>query len=348
MRKEIYIGWDIGGAHLKSCVINNQKTVCSVDLCELWKTKELGYIIGQIIEQHAHNGIINNVITMSGEMCDIFENRDQGVKEILNYFKKFANTHVYTRHCGIVNVKYNKKLQNIASANWHVIAKFMSKKLANAIIIDLGSTTTDFILIKNSKIINKRVDDFSGLSSQELLYVGCLRTPPYIFERSLRINKKDIHIIPENFSSLADVYRIIKKIPKSLYYSSTCDDKEKDIKACMVRFARNFGLDYKQKQHKFLVSAAQKISDLHSTILNKVIDYHIEKNFLSEKNVKIIGLGIGEEIIRDLCVKNHREYLDLSTIMGARMSRKNISPHHIAPAYFLAMMLKAERMLEQD
>ena len=86
MRKEIYIGWDIGGAHLKSCVINNQKTVCSVDLCELWKTQEVGYIISQTIKQHAHNGIINNVVTMSGEMCDIFENRDQGVKKILNYF----------------------------------------------------------------------------------------------------------------------------------------------------------------------------------------------------------------------------------------------------------------------
>ncbi len=341
MRKETYIGWDIGGAHLKSCVINNQKTVCSVDLCELWKTKEVGYMINQIIKQYSHKGIVNNVITMSGEMCDVFENRDQGVKKILNYFKKFVNTYVYTRNCGIVSVKHNTKPKNIASANWHVIAKFMCKKLTNAIIIDLGSTTTDFILIKNSKIINKRLDDFSGLRSQELSYIGCLRTPPYIFERSLKINNKDIHIIPENFSSLADVYRIIKKLPKSFYYSSTCDSKDKDIKACMVRFARNFGLDYKEKHRNFLISAAQKISDLHSTILNKVINYHIEKNFLSDKNVKIIGLGIGEEIIKDLCVKNRREYLDLSTIMGEKMSRKNISPYHIAPAYFLAIMLKS-------
>ena len=347
MRKEIYIGWDIGGAHLKSCVINNQKTVCSVNLCELWKTKEAGYMIDQIIKQYNDKAIVNNVITMSGEMCDFFENREKGVRKILNYFKKFVNTYVYTQNSGIISIKHNKKSQNIASANWHVIAKFMSKKLANAIIVDLGSTTTDFILIKNSKVINKRLDDFSGLSSQELLYIGCLRTPPYIFERSLRINKKDTYIIPENFSSLADVYRIIKKLPKSFYYSSTCDGKDKDIKACMTRLARNFGLDYKEKHRNFLNSAAQKISDLHSTVLNKVIDYHIEKNFLSNKNVKIIGLGIGEEIIKDLCIKNRREYLDLSTIMGVKMSRKNISPHHIAPAYFLATMLKAERVLEQ-
>ena len=75
-------------------------------------------------------------------------------------------------------------------------------------------------------------------------------------------------------------------------------------------------------------------------IINKVIDHHIKKDFLSNKNVKIVGLGIGEEIIKDLCVKNHREYLDLSTIMGERMSSTKISPYHIAPAYFLATMLK--------
>ena len=348
MRNEIYIGWDIGGAHLKSCVIDRKKIECSVNLCELWKTKEAEYIIHQIIKKYTQQGVVNNVITMSGEMCDIFNNRDQGVKEILNYFRKFVNTYVYTQSNGIISITQNKKLQNIASANWHVIAKFMSKKLTNAIVIDLGSTTTDFILIKNSKVINKRLDDFSGLSSQELLYIGCLRTPPYIFERSLRINKKNVQIIPENFSSLADVYRIIKKLPKSLYYSSTCDDKDKDIKACMVRFARNFGLDYKGIHHNFLLSAAKKISNLHSTILNKVIDYHVEKNFLSNKNVKIIGLGIGEEIIKDLCIKNSREYLDLPTIIGERMSRTKLSPHHIAPAYFLATMLRAERIREQS
>ena len=52
------------------------------------------------------------------------------------------------------------KSQDIASVNWHVIAKFMSNRLKDAIVIDLGSTTTDFILIKNSEVINKRLDDF--------------------------------------------------------------------------------------------------------------------------------------------------------------------------------------------
>ena len=347
MTKEIYIGWDIGGAHLKSCVISGQKILCSVDICELWKTKEAGYIIDKIVKKYTQQGVVYNLITMSGEMCDIFDNREQGVKKILNYFKKFVNTYVYTQTSGVVNIKENKKSQDIASVNWHVIAKFMSQKLKDAIVIDLGSTTTDFILIKNSEIVNKRVDDFSGLSSRELLYVGCLRTPPYIFGQSLQIDKKNIQMIPENFSSLADVYRIIKKLPKKFYYCSTCDGKDKDIKSCMVRFARNFGFDYKKIHHNFLISAAEKISRLHLSIINKVIDHHIKKNFLSNKNVKIVGLGIGEEIIKDLCVKNHREYLDLSTIMGEKMSSTKISPYHIAPAYFLATMLKEGRILEQ-
>ena len=160
MKKEIYIGWDIGGAHIKSCVINDQRTVCSVNLCELWKTKEAGYMIDKIIKQYNDKAIVNNVITMSGEMCDIFENREEGVKKILNYFKKFVNTYVYTQNSGIISIKHNKKSQNIASANWHVIAKFMSKKLANAIIIDLGSVSP--IISKTIKVF-KRESEISEI-----------------------------------------------------------------------------------------------------------------------------------------------------------------------------------------
>ena len=76
MTKEIYIGWDIGGAHLKSCVINGQKIVCSVDLCELWKTKETGYMIDRIIKKYTQQGVVYNLITMSRDVIfSIIENK---------------------------------------------------------------------------------------------------------------------------------------------------------------------------------------------------------------------------------------------------------------------------------
>ena len=37
------------------------------------------------------------------------------------------------------------------------------------IIVDFGSTTTDFVCIKNSKIINQGFDDFTRLSKKEIL-----------------------------------------------------------------------------------------------------------------------------------------------------------------------------------
>ena len=63
--------------------------------------------------------------------------------------------------------------------NWHSIGRYFSKNFNNVIIVDFGSTTTDFVY-QNSKIINQGFDDFTRLSKkkffiQELLehhYLG--------------------------------------------------------------------------------------------------------------------------------------------------------------------------------
>ena len=52
--------------------------------------------------------------------------------------------------------------------NWHSIGRYFSKNFNNVIIVDFGSTTTDFVCIKNSKIINKGFDDFTRLSKKEI------------------------------------------------------------------------------------------------------------------------------------------------------------------------------------
>ena len=54
--------------------------------------------------------------------------------------------------------------------NWYSIGKYLTNFVKNALIIDFGSTTTDFICIKNGKIINKAFNDFKRLSNGEILH----------------------------------------------------------------------------------------------------------------------------------------------------------------------------------
>ena len=61
--------------------------------------------------------------------------------------------------------------------NWHATASFISNFFPNCILVYIGSTTTDIIPIKNKEIISKGVSDYQRLKSNELVYLGVLRTP---------------------------------------------------------------------------------------------------------------------------------------------------------------------------
>jgi len=79
------IGWDIGGAHVKAAVINPAGEIVAVyqQPCLLWKgLDQLQRAVTHIL--HEISGAPGaHAITMTGELVDLFEHRDDGVKQII-------------------------------------------------------------------------------------------------------------------------------------------------------------------------------------------------------------------------------------------------------------------------
>ena len=92
----------------------------------------------------------------------------------------------------------------------------VEKHIREGIVIDFGSTTTDFVLIKGGQVINNSFSDYRRLGTGELVYTGIIRTPIFAIMNSININTQKYKIIPEYFSSMSDIYRIHKKIKKNL------------------------------------------------------------------------------------------------------------------------------------
>ena len=109
------------------------------------------------------------------------------------FYSKQKNT--FTR-----DVKGNYK--NIISMNWHAVGRYFLRYYKNLIIIDFGSTTTDFICIKDGMINNVGVDDLSRLSEGELIYTGVMRTPLFSIQNKIIIAKKISHF----FSQILNLY----------------------------------------------------------------------------------------------------------------------------------------------
>ena len=76
--------------------------------------------------------------------------------------------------------------------NWHSIGEYVRSKKKDALVIDFGSTTTDFLCIKNGIIINQNFSDFSRLNNGELIYSGLMRTPIFALDKFIEINSKKI------------------------------------------------------------------------------------------------------------------------------------------------------------
>ena len=72
--------------------------------------------------------------------------------------------------------------------------------------MDFGSTTTDFVCIKNSKIVNDGFNDFTRLSNKEMFYSGIIRTPLFGLQHEVSLREKKNTILFLNFSQTLPIF----------------------------------------------------------------------------------------------------------------------------------------------
>jgi len=278
---------------------------------------------------------------MSGEMCDIFLNRKKGVKEILSLFSKrsFGN-YIYTSNNGIIPIQKFEDFRFVASMNWHIIASYIKSIGKNIIAIDLGSTTTDIILIKNNKCINIRTDDCSGLKSSELLYTGILRTPTFSVTKYINYNNQKYHLIPEFYSTMGDIYRLLGVISLRDDYSDTADGRSKSTINTLIRISRSFGIDYDKNDKELIINISKKIMSEHLDQISYNIIGHLKKNFNNTKDLYFIGMGVGRNIIKKICRKTKWKYLNLEDALSYSNidAVNNLSKN--TPSFLLTLLLK--------
>ena len=322
---KIRIGWDIGGAHIKYCVESDGTNIIWYDLLdyEFWNDyKGFRDIIKNINYIYYKKKIrIKNYFTMSAEMCDCFDDRNAGVEYIINEIKcSGCESYVFTRNGFVRPDKIvNKEYMNVASHNWYASALYISKFYQNAIAVDFGSTTCDFLIIKSNRVINKRTSDFSGLETRELLYTGCARTPLYSYLNEVKYDGRKFKIIPEQFSSMSDIYIILNKLKPKDIYSKVLDGSDNTKINAYKRVSRSFGFDFTKSKKNLVNNLSKKIYTTQIRLIEDELKYHKNKYFSGIPDIKIIGLGLGHNTISDICKKNKIKYENISKLLDSEI-----------------------------
>ena len=105
------------------------------------------------------------------------------------------------------------------------------------LLADLGSTTTDLILLEGLEGL-RGLTDLDRLQRGYLVYTGLLRTPVPALVREVLIRGVPTPVCPEFFAMSADVHLVLSHITEEEYTVATPDGKGKDRISALRRLAR--------------------------------------------------------------------------------------------------------------
>jgi len=186
MQINTIIGWDIGGAHVKATLFNNNQIQQVVQFsCALWQgldqlTMAIEKVLGALEVSNQPN--IKHAITMTGELADLFQNRKKGVMQIAETLESALMGQCQYYHCAanagfVSQAQLTEYWSAIASANWHASAQLIADEVETGLLIDIGSTTTDIIALDGGQVMHQGSTDAARMRSGELVYTGVVRTP---------------------------------------------------------------------------------------------------------------------------------------------------------------------------
>lgn len=243
------IGWDVGGAHVKAARWQRGRIVDAAQWpCPLWQGMDrLDAVLGAAQARWPDLGSLAHAVTMTGEMVDLFEHREQGVARIaarladaLPSPRFFAGGADWAT-AGEAGAQWER----IASANWLATARHTARALPalEGLLVDIGSTTTDLIAFRRGHVVTESRSDAHRLATGELVYHGVVRTPLCALARRIDWKGRPHNVMNEFFATTADVYRLTGELDEAHDQHPSADNAPKDARHTRARLARMIGLD---------------------------------------------------------------------------------------------------------
>lgn len=333
------IGWDVGGAHLKAAAVSATGELLRIWslACPLWQgIEQLAAAVDAVATEVDVAGC-RHALTMTGEMCDLFANREAGVSAITNWFaarvpdgqlRVYAVDDTLSRPAAVT-------ANRVASMNWHASASALATVLAEALLIDMGSTTTDLIRIENGRVCTTGTDDRSRLGSDELVYQGVVRTP--VMALAARVPYRGVWqgLAAEYFATTADVHRLCGVLPPGLDLQPSADGRGKSVTESAARLARMVGDDLVAEDTAPVLALAQHLAGLQRQRLREAVQ-RVER-LRAGRRAPVVGAGIGRFLVRQVAAEAGWAYTDFGAALALPPDLQASASEH-APAVAMALL----------
>jgi probable H4MPT-linked C1 transfer pathway protein len=307
MPERTVIGWDIGGAHAKACLLQDGEVLDVAQWpCQLWLGMDrLAGALQAARQRWDGLAAAQHAVTMTGEMVDLFADREDGVRQIAAELARalptvsgavhfFAGDTGWCRH-GEVPDHWDA----IASANWLATARHAALCTGTGLLVDIGSTTTDFIAFRNGRILTRCRTDAQRLASGELVYHGVVRTPLCAVAQRIAWRGNAHNVMNEFFATSADVYRLTGELNPAHDLQASADNASKDLDATRQRLARMIGLDRRDGAPEDWLDLARSWRARQVGVLAGELRRVLEAHGLAH-DAQVVSAGCGDFLVPDV------------------------------------------------
>jgi probable H4MPT-linked C1 transfer pathway protein len=225
------LGLDIGGANLKAAHRDGRVRVLPFPL---WKNpRQLPAALVELVSDMPACDVL--AVTMTGELCDCFAGKREGVDAILNAVEAVAGNRrvrIWTLNSTFIDIAGARRQPlQVAAANWLALAAFACRFIPHdGLVIDIGSTTTDIVAVVSGRPAPKALTDPERLRELELVYTGVRRTPLCAVLGA--------GVAAEFFATTQDVYILLGSLPENPLDTATADGRPATRSAAHARLAR--------------------------------------------------------------------------------------------------------------
>lgn len=302
----VVIGWDIGGVHLKAARAEDGRVTKVAQYASPLRsgTERLSQAFAEAKKDLGRAD--RHVATMTGELADIFSSRAEGVERLANIAaRELGNVSIYAGPAGNVGPQdAHKHFADIASANWHACATLIARKCEHALLIDLGSTTTDIVPMSKGKTVARGYTDAQRLAAGELVYTGMVRGFVMATADRAPFRGTWTPLVNENFATMADVHRILGMLPADVDLMPTADGRAKTNEASRARLARMLGSDASDADEETWTLAARWFAETQTRAICDAASLVLSAGTLPASTT-IVAAGIGRVLVDEIARRLH-------------------------------------------
>ncbi len=309
------LGWDLGGAHVKAVLLDaSGVAVEAIQVaCPLWQGLDrLRDAVDQIWDALPYSAAFH-AVTMTGELADIFSSREEGVVALSTFMEERFGTESVCFYAGIHGFitapQVRQHAADIASANWRASAAFLAGVCGDALLLDVGSTTSDLMLLYQGAVASPACGDAERMQRDELVYTGVVRTPLMAIASRVPFQGGWQGVAAEVFATAADVYRLTGDLEDVHDMAGTADGAGKTMEASARRLARMVGCDLDDAGLEDWIQLASTFKSRQLRTLQEAAERALSRGLLP-KGAPLIGAGAGRFLVQALARQMDRPYQD--------------------------------------